>query len=124
MLLLIMLQQPWISTAVKASLTGCIGRPTLAAYVGCDPPDLLLKEVVGYAPRYKDKADDPWEELVCRAIDVEDDGHAAKFVRGLMHGQKLSAKYEDNASFMVKGDMWLKICHMCKLLALFFECKR
>lgn len=46
-----------------------------------------------YTPRYKDKADDPWEELVRQAIDVEDDGHAAKFVRGLMHGQKVAAKY-------------------------------
>jgi hypothetical protein len=80
---------------------------------------LLLEEIVDFTPRYKDKADDPWEELVHRAIDVEDDWHAAKFVRGLMHGQKLSVKYEDNPTFMVKRDMWLKVCHMCKLLAPF-----
>ena len=59
----------------------------------CGSPDFLLKEIVDYTPRYKDKADDPWEELVRQAIDVEDDGHAAKFVRGLMHGQKVAAKY-------------------------------
>jgi hypothetical protein len=118
-----MLQQPWISAAVKVRLIEYIRRLTLAAYVGCGSSDLLLKEIVDYTPRFKDKADDPWEELVPRAINVEYDGHAAKFVRDLMHGQKLSAKYEDNPTFMVKGDMWLKICHMCKFVGSFFECK-
>jgi hypothetical protein len=45
------------------------------------------------------------------------DGHTAKFVRGLICGQMLLAKYEDNPDFLVRGDMWLKICHMYELFA-------
>jgi hypothetical protein len=89
----VMLRQPWISTAVKVRLTGCMARLALAAYATAALQTFLLKEIVDYTPRYKDKADDPWEELVRQAIDVGDGGHAAKFARGLMHGQKVSAKY-------------------------------
>jgi hypothetical protein len=94
-------------------------RLMLAAYVGCESPNLLIEEAVEYTRRHKGKAGDPWEELVRRAIDVEDDWHAAKFVRGLIHSQILSAKHEDNPAFMTKGDMWLKVYHMCRLFAIF-----
>lgn len=109
----IMLQQPWISTAVKMRLVERMGRLMHAAYVGCGSPDLLLNDIVEYTTRYQDKACGSWEEFVGRAIDVEEDRNVAKFVRGLMHGQTLSAKYEDNPAFMVKEDIWLKICHAC-----------
>lgn len=103
--LAIMLQQPWISTAVKVRLTERMGRLALAAYVGCGFPDLLLDKIVDYMARYKDEVGEQWVALKRRAVDIGDDGHAAKFVRGLMHGQKLSEKFEGNPNFVVKGDM-------------------
>lgn len=81
-----------VSDAVKVRLTERMGRLILAAYVSCGSPNLLLREIVEYTPRYKNDAADPWENLIRRAIEVEDDGHSAKFVRGLIHGQILSAK--------------------------------
>ena len=56
--------------------------------------------------------------LVKRTLDVNDDGYRSKVVHGLLHGKAASRKYEGvDPRFLVEGDMWLKLCHVCKILA-------
>lgn len=110
--LLVLLDQPWISEANKARLVAYSGRLLVAVYPVVGIPKLHLNEITDYEPKHPD--DGSWKQLAKRALEVPDDGHTSKVIRALMHGQKLWQPYEDRDSFMVKGDMWQKIAHMCK----------
>lgn len=47
-----------------------------------------------------------------RVCVFNDDGHSAKLVRALAHGQKICGPYEDKDEFRVKHDDWLQMGHM------------
>ena len=93
-----------------------MGRLELAAYASLGVPKLYLNEIFDYSPKYPSEG---WESLIKRATEVEDDGHTSKVIRALIHGQQVSKPFEDRPNFMVKGDMWMKIGHMCKSLTHF-----
>jgi Questin oxidase-like len=112
--LLVLLDQPWISEANKARLVAYSGRLLAAVYPVVGIPKLHLNEITDYVPKHPD--DGSWNQLVKRALEVPDDGHTSKVIRALMHGQKVCQPFEDKDSFMVRGDMWQKIAHMCKSL--------
>ena len=118
---MVLLGVPWISEANKTRMVEWMGRLELAAYVGMSCPELHLDEITNYAPR---SSQDDWPQLIKRATAVEDDGHTSKFIRGLIQGERVSKEFEDKDNFLVKGDMWMKIAHMCKSsLCLYFRLK-
>ncbi len=119
----VLIEQPWISQATKVRILEWTGRLELAAYLCLGAPSLFIDEIRNYQPKEqfldgidgKQQEADPWKRLIERALKINDDGHASKTIRGLIHSQKLSARFEnDRPAFLVKGDMWLKIGHMCK----------
>ncbi|EON62989.1 hypothetical protein W97_02215 [Coniosporium apollinis CBS 100218] len=107
------LSAPWLSTASKRRLLEWKGRNDLAMYASRRAPDLLLDEITNYKPKEPtaDKTD-PWGPIFERVGRHEDDGHAAKLVRALAHGQVISAPYEEKDGFRIKGGMWLQLGHM------------
>ena len=74
-------------------------------YTSRGTPDLLLDEVANYPPKSN------WSELFARSIaHPDDDGHLAKLVRALAHGQKVCQPYErTNPEMQIKGNMWLRV---------------
>lgn len=105
--------QPWLSAAAKARLLAWKGRIDLAMYASRGSPALLLDEIDRYAPKRPSSASaDPWGGIFERIGRYEDDGHGAKLVRALAHGQVICGRWEGRPEFRVKGDMWLKLGHM------------
>lgn len=47
-----------------------------------------------------------------RVCEFTDDGHSAKLIRALAHGQRICAPYEGKEGFRVKHDDWLRMGHM------------
>ena len=91
-------------------------RLTAVVYTIMGSPPLYLKEITNYKPRQTPSDLDgpnPWAGLIKRATEVGDDGHASKVIRALIHGQETSKPYEGRQGFILHGDMWLKIGHMC-----------
>lgn len=86
-------------------------------YASRASPALRPAEIADYRPKVpsSDSAD-PWGGIFERVGRHEDDGHAAKLVRALAHGQVICGRWERDekrsAAFRVKGDMWLKLGHM------------
>jgi hypothetical protein len=89
------------------------GRMELGAYAIGGSPKLDLNEINKYLPK-KGSLEDGWDPLVKRALGVQDDGHTAKVIRSLMHGQQFCGEFEGKANFMIEGDVWQQIGHMCK----------
>ncbi|KAI9685040.1 MAG: hypothetical protein M1822_005432 [Bathelium mastoideum] len=104
-----MFRQAWLPDAAKARLLEWKVWMDLTMYASRRSPALLLNEITDYRPR-QPTAD--WEPLFQRAVATEDDGHTAKLVRALAHGQRISAPYEHKDAFRIKGDMWLQLGHM------------
>lgn len=77
-------------------------------YISRGCPSLLPSEITDYTP----KQESDWAEIITRVNKLNDDGHAAKLVRALAHGQQASQKYENKEGFVIKGDMWRKLGHM------------
>jgi hypothetical protein len=77
-------------------------------YASRASPALDLSEVTGYQAA----RDSGWEGVVARAKVLHDDGHCSKLVRALAHGEAVCGKFEEQAGFMVRGDMWRKLGHM------------
>jgi hypothetical protein len=98
----------WLSTANKIRLLEWKGRMDLAMYASRRSPELRGGEMEKYSP----KVAGDWESIYKRVMSFDDDGHAAKLVRALAHGQKLSAKFEGEEGFRVKGSMWDHLGHM------------
>ncbi|KAJ9626409.1 hypothetical protein H2203_004041 [Taxawa tesnikishii (nom. ined.)] len=107
------LKQSWLSEANKVRLLEWKVRNDLIMYASRGSPNLLLDEVVNYKPKKPSKdAKDPWDDIIDRVRQYEDDGHGAKLVRALAHGQKICEPYEDRESFRIKKNMWLQLGHM------------
>lgn len=68
-----------------------------------------MDEIVSYKPT---RPSDSWDSIFERVRAHPDDGHAAKLVRALAHGEKICQEYEDDARFRIKGAMWLQLGHM------------
>ena len=57
-----------------------------------------------------------WDGIFTRVLHHDDDGHAAKLVRALAHGENICAAYSMNDPLLrIKGDAWLQLGHMGKL---------
>ena len=80
----------------------------IAMYASRASPPLDVSEVTAYQPA----RDSAWDGVMARAKALQDDGHASKLVRALAHGEVVCRKFEDQAGFMVRGDMWRKLGHM------------
>lgn len=103
------LRQEWLSTSNKVRLLEWKGRIDLAMYASRGTPKLLMNEITDYSPK---QAGAGWESIIARVNRHEDDGHAAKFVRALAHGQRASAPFEEKESWPLQGDSWLQLGHM------------
>ena len=103
------LKQDWIPDAVKARTLEWKGRMDLCMYASRRSPEPLMREVEGYQPRC---SRDRWDDVFERFKRHEDDGHAAKLVRALAHGEQLCAGYKDNETFRIRQDMWVQLGHM------------
>ena len=111
----VLIQQRWIKLEDRVRLVEWKARLDLAWYAvsGCAPLD-------GDAiSRYEDpeSAGVGWEELFDAVRKEHDDGHAAKFIRALKHGEDVARPYEQGpweAYFPMKGDMWLRLARMCQ----------
>ena len=77
-------------------------------YASRRSPALLPDEISSYAPRAKGS----WDDVIKRAIEIEDDGHTAKLVRALRSGQDVCGEFEGREGFRVKGDEWRVLGNM------------
>lgn len=107
-------RQPWLSAENKARLLEWKGRIDLLNYASRLAPELHPEEIVNYTPLQKDL---PWSLLIKRTNQLtHDDGHIAKLIRALAHGQEICSAYEARpeltARFPLKGQGWLKIANM------------
>lgn len=83
----------------------------ITMYVSRGSPPLLVDEITTYTPTSTRTAD--WPAIVQRANALaDDDGHAAKLIRALAHGEQACAAYAGKPGFAVQGDMWLRLGHM------------
>lgn len=84
----------------------------LLMYVSRGCPELLREEITNYPVKYD------WPALFAHAIShPQDDGHLAKFVRTVAHGEKVCKSFESQGpqAMPVSGKMWLQIGNMGKL---------
>jgi len=102
------LAQQWLSDADKVRLLEWKVWNDLAMYASRKSPEIHLDEIRNYKPSQPSG----WDEIIERVRSMEDDGHAAKLVRALAHGQRVCAPYEDKAEFRLKKDDWLQLAHM------------
>ena len=69
---------------------------------------MLIDEITNYSPKQAGE----WDTIFKRVDRHEDDGHAAKFIRALAHGQQACAPFEEKESWPVRGKLWLQLAHM------------
>lgn len=106
----VFLKQPWLSDANKIRLLEWKGRNDLTLYASRRSPKPLMDEITHYKP----KSPGPWDGIIERVRNHNDDGHAAKLVRALANGEQICKPFEDNQNFRVKRKMWLQLGHMGK----------
>lgn len=104
------LKQAWISEHNKVRLLEWKVRLDLCMYASRRSPTPLLEEITNY----KAKQQSPLDGIIKRVVGHDDDGHAAKLVRAIAHGGKVSKSYEDSSNFRIKNGMWLQLEHMSK----------
>lgn len=99
------IELPFMTQRSKLRMLEWKGRIELLMYTSRGTPDLLLDEVANYPPK------DNWSQLFARSIaHPDDDGHLAKLVRALAHGQKVCQVYErTHPEMRIKGNMWLSV---------------
>jgi len=102
------LKQQWLSDANKVRLLEWKVWNDLAMYASRKSPEIHLDEIKNYKPTQPSD----WNKIIERVRSMEDDGHAAKLVRALAHGQQVCAPYEEKAEFRLKKDDWLQLAHM------------
>lgn len=110
-LLSVLARQPWIDISTRVRLVEWKGRLDLTWYVTCGVPDLDLD----YVKQYQGGTEHGWDEIIELVNEQHDDGHVAKFVRALKHGEEVSKQFEDGESsdaFPIQGDLWRKIAYM------------
>ena len=107
----------------KARLLQWKGRLDLCMYASRRSPEPRMDVISNYKPKHQETAKDAvvetgsWGGIFTRVLRHDDDGHAAKLVRALAHGENICAAYSMNDPlFRIKGDIWLRLGHMGKLL--------
>ncbi|KAI9758427.1 MAG: hypothetical protein M4579_003056 [Chaenotheca gracillima] len=114
----VFLQQPWLSTINKVRLLEWKVRVDLLVYASRRAAKPFLDDIVNYRPKQQAKSSSkeneggPWDRIIERVNALDDDGHAAKLVRALLHGQVVSRPYDDRDEFIIKDAMWLQLGHM------------
>jgi hypothetical protein len=103
------LKQDWLSTSNKIRLLEWKGRLDLAMYASRRAPKLLMNEITDYSPK---QPGDGWDQIFKRVDQQEDDGHSAKLIRALAHGQQASGAFEEKEPWPIQGDSWLQLAHM------------
>ncbi|KAF2090701.1 hypothetical protein K490DRAFT_62024 [Saccharata proteae CBS 121410] len=107
------IKQTWLSAENKVRLLEWKGRNDLAMYASRAAPELHLNEITHYKPKMPSTGHmDDWQNIYARVAVHQEDGHAAKLIRALSHGQKVCKPYENRKEFRIKHDMWLKLGHM------------
>ena len=106
----------------KARLLEWKGRLDLCMYASRRSPKPRMDVIDDYKPKHPETAKNtivetgPWDAIFARVLHHDDDGHAAKLVRALAHGETIcAANSMDDPLFRIKGDMWLQLGHMGKL---------
>jgi hypothetical protein len=102
------LEQKWLSEANKVRLLEWKVWNDLTMYASRKSPEIHLDEIRNYKPSQPSH----WDKVIERVRSMEDDGHAAKLVRALVHGQQVCAPYEAKPEFRLKKDDWLQLAHM------------
>lgn len=102
------LKQSWLSDNNKIRLLEWKVRNDIALYASRGCPKLLLNEITDYTP----KLSSGWDDIFERVKNYNDDGHGAKLVRALAHGQRICKPYNDSDKFRIKDQDWLKLGHM------------
>jgi hypothetical protein len=107
------LRQDWLDDAHKCRLLEWKGRMDIVLYVSRGSPELREEEIRRYVPK---RDGDGWNGIITRVDALEDDGHAAKLVRALAHGEGFCQEFETQGKtgeqLPVHGDMFLKLGHM------------
>ena len=105
-------EAPWISDKNKARLLEWKGRLDPCMYASGRLPEPRMDVIGNYEPKRPGLAKDigvengSWDPTFTRAIRHNDDGHAAKLVRALTHGEDICAAYSaGNPLFRITGDM-------------------
>ncbi|KAL9065751.1 MAG: hypothetical protein Q9161_008035 [Pseudevernia consocians] len=109
----------WMSDENKARLLEWKGRLDLCMYASRRSPKPRMDVIDNYKPKHPETAKNsivetgPWDGIFARVLHHDDDGHAAKLVRALAHGETIcAANRMDDPLFRIKGDMWLQLGHM------------
>ncbi|RAH48453.1 questin oxidase family protein [Aspergillus brunneoviolaceus CBS 621.78] len=100
-----LLTLPFLDTQSKCRLLEWKGRLDLLLYVSRGVPELYLDEIRAYPTAHS------WAEIFafCNRH-PQDDGHLAKLVRAVAHGERACRPFEEQ--WPIKGDMWLRIANM------------
>jgi hypothetical protein len=112
-LLDVFLRQSWISLEDKIRLVERKGRVDLLWYAASGAVDLNHSAIANYTAHLSAGSD--WDALYKAVVKEHDDGHLAKFVRALKHGQTISQPFEssdEGGAFPVKGNEWLAIAQL------------
>jgi hypothetical protein len=106
--------QEWIPLADRIRLVEWKGQLDLAFYAFCNCPELDESAVTEYVDDFTGEMD--WAALYAAVNKEHDDGHVAKFMRALRHGEEVAKPYEEDEVlaryFPVKGEMWVKLARM------------
>ena len=104
----LLVRTPWIPREAVARMLEWVGWLDLLIYAEVGAPELrpqLLKT-------YKPSQPSDWDRIFERACEYEDDGHTAKFIRGLKIGSIVTSKYKDRKEFRLKTDEeFLQLAH-------------
>ena len=104
----------WLSIEDKVRLLEWTVRFDLVIYACQGSPELRTEEITNYQPRQMHW--NSWPKVIDRSKNISCDGHVVKMIRALNHASIMSAPYEtldeNERSFPVKGNMWLKIANM------------
>ncbi|KAF2793674.1 hypothetical protein K505DRAFT_325335 [Melanomma pulvis-pyrius CBS 109.77] len=99
----------FLAPATRARLLEWKVRFDLAMYASRACPRLDLSSATDYASRQQAAS---WADVFARVCALSDDGHAAKLVRVLAHGEGACAGFEDAGGFVVKGGVWRVLGNM------------
>ncbi|KAK5042921.1 hypothetical protein LTR84_012010 [Exophiala bonariae] len=107
-------KQSWLSAENKARLLEWKGRIDLLNYASRLAPELHPEEITKYTPLQKLLT---WPLLIEKTNRLtHDDGHIAKLIRTLAHGQGICQAYEacpeTAAKFPLKSQGWIQIANM------------
>ena len=110
-----------MSNENRARLLEWKGRLDLCMYASRRSPEPRMEVINNYDPKHPEIAGDTivetgsWDGIFTRVLHHDDDGHAAKLVRALAHGENICAASSMNDPiFRIKDDMWLQLGHMGK----------